>query len=86
MAECVMLDRVATMEMILTPLLAMMGVDYKPGEVNESGSAPGSGQGRKGKQRPTTLDRDDPEQMKRAQQNDARMLTAMRAGGFRLDI
>lgn len=65
------------LNMVIAPVAAAFGVEYRPGEVRDGGT-PGKGK----KTRATELDRDDPAMMKRAEQRDAAIFAAAKRAGL----
>ncbi len=81
-AECIALHKVQQLEMILGPVGAALGAEYKPSQVQETIAHRKQGKAK----RPTTLDYNDPAAMARARQRDAVLLGAARVAGVRVEV
>lgn len=82
-AECIALHKVQQLEMILGPIATGLGAEYKSSQVRETTRRqPGDAKRR------TTLNREDPAAIKRAQQRDAAIIMAAKsnANGFRFKV
>lgn len=78
MARAIARYEMSKLEMLITPIAAALGIDYKPGTVDKPSRTGATKKGSK----TTTLDRDDPAALARAQEREARMAAALGQCGF----